>query len=241
MAQPADLQLKAVVTLDWRGSDLAAASYRAAVEFAEQVLHTAETLAKQNVAVGVGPGPHPHREDHNFTWEDTGKLQAAIRIDRTASGKLRVATGMAGGTLVVDPIDYGDGRGPLPTGVWLEFGFIPVFQSLVGEIDGHKVYQTERGYFTRYPFLGPAIAEATKDIPTRAKTMVREAIDLAAKRRKKASIERRAAIDGPSNLPINKFNNDLYWLRQQIWREQQRLHALRRAAMERDPNRGPNY
>lgn len=196
MAKPANIALKGFLRIDWRAPELGFNNYQAALAAVEDMLEEARDIARAAVDKGQGPGPHPHRVDHGFEWDDTGKLKDAIHVDRNRLGDLRAPSGVAAGDLIVDPVDYGDGRGPVPVGFYLEMGYTPIILTSKGKIAGN---------FTRYPFLGPAIDEASAHFPETVRKMYRQGVDQEAAKRKKASVIVETPIDEDTNKAVSKL------------------------------------
>src|SRR5215831_5380873 len=123
---PEDIQLDVRLNFEWKLNEIAEAGFQAVATTLQNVLNDAVAQAKANVEPGHGPGPHPHREGHGYEWEDTGALAEAIHGvmagEWLGSGKY---VGAPEARLVVDPIDV-PGRGLVPYGAYLEFGYTPL-------------------------------------------------------------------------------------------------------------------
>jgi len=105
----------------------------------------------------IGPGPHPHRNEktedgkpeHNFSWEDTGKLGDAVHYRKVSRGYLRTVE------IFVDPIEI-NGR-LVDYGTFLEVGWHPLIP-----IKGGGVRPS--GNFYAYPWLSRSLALANSKV-----------------------------------------------------------------------------
>lgn len=207
---PQDLELSTFVSFDWHANELLGATFQTVARNLEDVLTTALIEARHNVAKGAGPSDHSgsgpgghHTELHGFSWEDTGKLQQAIEIERswtiTANGNM---VGAPNGALVVKPITVTDDEGNTRVvnyGAYLEIGFYPVLKRTLA--DG--TVQERRGNFTRYPFLAPAMYMATEQFMSRMGiSLTTELADMSKRARKQKAILERTPITPESTRRI---------------------------------------
>lgn len=113
-----------------------------------------EVKREVNILVGkdtaTGPGPHPHRTDHNFSWEDTGKLAEAVDFAFKGRGYLKTVE------IYVEPVTTDDGD-IVDYGTFLEVGWHPKVPKRGGGM-------RQTGKFYAYPWISLAVAKANMTI-----------------------------------------------------------------------------